>query len=216
MNLFEVEKELKKRLPYNYSWGRKQNDEWDKITNFIYSINEFDWLVQNIKQEYEKLKKNSPINKTDFFNYAANRWYNFHSAMAMEEIFCTSPKITAAKNSKDRLVDFSIDGITFDHKTSVYPKGFEYNLDYTIANKPKLIRWFYDNQSQQQRKHLDNRLFIVVYSVNGEHWKLKAEIEWLKKIVIDYAKKFDQKNLTSLELKNNGEKTLSDIIWAIK
>ncbi|MEE9430262.1 MAG: hypothetical protein V3V16_04430, partial [Melioribacteraceae bacterium] len=205
MNLIKIEKELKKRLPYNYSWGRKQNDEWDKITNFIYRINEFDLLVQNIKQEYEKLIKNSSIDKTEFFNYAANRWYNFHSAMAMEEIFCTSPKITAAKNSKDRLVDFSINEITFDHKTSVFPKGFGYNLDYAMGNKPKLIKWFYDNQSQQQRKHLDNRLFIVVHSATGKHWKLKAEIEWLKNIVIDYATNFNQNNLISLELKNNGD-----------
>jgi len=40
--LINIEKELKKRLPYPYKWGRKQNDEFDKLTNFVYSIPSFD------------------------------------------------------------------------------------------------------------------------------------------------------------------------------
>jgi|GEM_PF-4648903 len=32
----KIEVELKKRLAYPHKWGRKQNDEFDKLTNFIY------------------------------------------------------------------------------------------------------------------------------------------------------------------------------------
>jgi hypothetical protein len=55
-----------------------------------------------------------------------------------------------------------------------------------------------------------------VYSQNGKHWKLKAEIGWLKDIILNYANNFNEGNLTRLKLKNNGEETLSDIIWAVK
>ena len=36
--LVTIEKELKKRLLYPYKWGRKQNDLYDKLTNFVYKI----------------------------------------------------------------------------------------------------------------------------------------------------------------------------------
>ncbi len=35
-SLIEIESELKKRLVYSYKWGQKQNDSFDKPTNFIY------------------------------------------------------------------------------------------------------------------------------------------------------------------------------------
>ena len=88
--------------------------------------------------------------------------------------------------------------------------------EYALRNKKELIEWLYANQSQQKRKHLDNRLFIIVYAQNGKHWKLKAEISWLKDIILNYANNFNEENLIRLKLKNNGEETLSDIIWAIK
>jgi len=37
MNLVRVKTELKKRLMYPYKWGRKQSDEWDAKTSFIYN-----------------------------------------------------------------------------------------------------------------------------------------------------------------------------------
>jgi len=34
----EIETELKKRLKYPYLWGRKQNNDYDHRTNFIYKF----------------------------------------------------------------------------------------------------------------------------------------------------------------------------------
>jgi hypothetical protein len=214
MDLIKTESELKKRWPYKYHWGQKQNDLWDDLTNFIYKSDSFEQLLKETEKAFSRHKTN--INRQNFFNYAANRWYNFNSAMAVEQIICSVPDIEHALNPHDRLVDFTINGIRFDHKTSVYPEGFRHDIEYAIKNKKELIEWLYANQSQQKRKHLDNRLFIIVYAQNGKHWKLKAEIGWLKDIILNYANNFNEGNLTRLKLKNNGEETLSDIIWAVK
>ncbi|PIW69661.1 MAG: hypothetical protein COW08_05945 [Ignavibacteriales bacterium CG12_big_fil_rev_8_21_14_0_65_30_8] len=209
-SLTQIENELKKRLPYPYIWGRKQNDSFDKQTNFIYSIQQFDTLLTEIKKNFEKYS-----NYDDIFNYALNRWYNFWSANAVEQIFCSFPNVKPAHNSKDRLIDFSIEGASFDHKTSVFPKKYNLPIDEAIKQTPELIKWFYKNQSQQQRKHLKNRLFIVLYSPDGEHWKLKAEISWLKKIIDHYMIGFNPNYLMKFSLEKN-KTIISDIIWAVK
>jgi hypothetical protein len=206
----DIEIQLRKRLLYPYKWDRKQNNSFDNITNFIYQVSDFDDLFAQIKARFE-----SNPNYNTILNYALNRWYNFWSARAVEEIFCSLDRVKPAKNIKDRLVDFQIDDITFDHKTSVFPRQYNRSLDYAKDNPPDLIEWLYNNQSQEQRKHLKNRLFIVLYSNKSEHWKLKAEISWLQELIELYVRDFDPDNLYKLSFENSNT-TLSDIIWGIK
>lgn len=208
--LVVLEKELKKRLAYPYKWGRKQNDEFDKLTNFIYRTPTFEAVLKEIDTRFKKDKEHGNI-----ANYTLNRWYNFWSAQAVEKIFCSLPNVNPALDSKDRLVDFSIDGVTFDHKTSIFPKNFPYQIDESIKKTNELILWLYKHQSQQQRKHLKNRLFIVLYSSDGEHWKLKSEISWLKDRITKYMEGFNPHFLLKFPLEKNQE-TISDVIWAIK
>ncbi len=208
--LTEIEIELKKRLTYPYKWGRKQNDQFDKQTNFIYHTFKFDELLKEIDNRF-KSEKDYNL----YFNYSINRWYNFWSAQAVENIFCSLPNVKPAMDSKDRLVDFTIQGVSFDHKTSIYPKNFPYKIDEAIKHTEELIKWLYKHQSQQQRKHLKNRLFVVLYSHNGDHWKLKSEILWLKGRIEKYMFGFNPAFL----MKFNFEKdryALSDVIWSIK
>ncbi len=209
-DLIQIEKELKKRLAYPYKWGRKQNDQFDKLTNFVYRISFFEEVLKEIEIRFRKDKEHQNI-----ANYALNRWYNFWSAQAVEKIFCSLPNVKPALDEKDRLVDFSIDGVTFDHKTSIFPKNFPYKIDEAIKKTDELIKWLYKNQSQQQRKHLKNRLFIVLYSSDGEHWKLKADISWLKERIEKYMEGFNPHYLLKFQLEKNQE-TISDVIWAIK
>lgn len=171
INLLCIESELKKRLSYPYKWGRKQNDYFDKLTNFIYKTSEFDEVIKEINGRFKTDKEHKNIS-----NYALNRWYNFWSSQAVEKIFCSLPNVIPAFDRKDRLVDFSIDGVTFDHKTSIFPKKIPLKIKDAVKKTDQLIKWLYKNQSQQQRKHLKNRLFIVLHSSDSEHWKLKAEI----------------------------------------
>ena len=208
--LAEIELELKKRLAYPYKWGQKQNDNYDKQTNFIYHTFSFKELLSEIDKRF---KSNS--NYSSFFNYTINRWFNFWSAQAVENIFCSLPNVQPALDSKDRLVDFTIDGVSFDHKTSNFPKNFPYKIDEAIKKTDELIKWLYKHQSQQQRKHLRNRLFIVLYNGSGEHWKLKSEIIWLKERIEKYMISFNPDYLLKFNFEQNKE-TLSDVIWAIR
>jgi len=208
--LSNIEKELKKRLTYPYKWGRKQNDEFDKLTNFVYRIPSFEEVLKETESRFRKDKEHQNI-----ANYALNRWYNFWSAQAVEKIFCSLPNVKPALDEKDRLVDFTIDGFTFDHKTSIFPKNFPYTINEAIKKTDQLILWLYKHQSQQQRKHLKNRLFIVLYSADGEHWKLKAEISWLQERIEKYMEGFNPHYLIKFDLEKNQE-TISDVIWAIR
>jgi hypothetical protein len=209
-NLIQAEKELKKRLIYPYKWGRKQNDQFDKLTNFVYHIHFFDDVISEINRRFKDDREHQDIS-----NYALNRWYNFWSAQAVEKIFCSLPNVKPALDSKDKLVDFTIDGVTFDHKTSIFPKNFPYQIDQAIKKTDELINWLYKNQSQQQRKHLKNRLFIVLYSSDGEHWKLKSEISWLKERIEKYMIGFNPHYLLKFQFEKN-ESAISDIIWAVR
>jgi hypothetical protein len=209
LSLLQIEKELKKRLTYPYKWGRKQNDYFDKLTNFVYNISEFDEVIKEINGRFKKDKENQNIS-----NYALNRWYNFWSAQAVEKIFCSLPTVKPALDNRNKLVDFTIDGITFDHKTSIFPKNFPYKIDEAMKHTNELIKWLYTHQSQQQRKHLKNRLFIVLHSSDGEHWKLKSEISWLKERIDKYMEGFNPHYLLKFKFEKD-QNALADIIWTI-
>ncbi len=201
MDLQRVERELKNRLDYPYRWGRKQSNDWDRDTNFIYKTYSVDKLLQKTQALTQELR-----------DYALNRWYNYWSAMAVEDIFTSHKNVEANKNIYDKLVDFKINNISFDHKTSIFPKGFNMPYNYAVENKKELITWLYDNQSQQGRKHLENRLFIVLYDhETGQHWKMKSEVMLLKDAVDTYVENFSKDHLVRLDF-GNGE-VLSDIIW---
>jgi len=200
LDLIRLETELKNRLPYGYRWGKKQDNSWDSQTNFIYKTYSVNKLIEKTNNLSNGLK-----------DYAFNRWYNFWSAMAVEDIFCSHNNVAANLNRFDKLVDFKINNISFDHKTSIFPKGFNKSIDYAIQNKKELIQWLYDNQSQQGRKHLENRLFIVLYDTNNEHWKMKSEIQLLKNEIDLYVNNFDINKLEKFDF-GNGE-IYSDIIW---
>jgi len=204
MDFSRVEQELKKRCAYPYYWGRKQSDIWDQKTNFIYTTYSMNSLLKKTERFDPQLR-----------NYAFNRWYNFWSAMAAEDIFASHPIVKSNRNSYDRLVDFTIEGIPFDHKTSVFPKGFGQTFQYAKAHEAELIEWLYNNQSQQGRKHLKNRLFVMLYDGKTmQHWKMKAEIILLKSAIDEYVENFDKNQLHRLDF-GEGE-VFSDMIWIAK
>ena len=211
MDIEKLEKELKKRFIYPYVWGVKQNNQYDKLTNFIYKTKSFEELLNRIQDEFE-----SNSNYNDLKNYALNRWYNFWSAKAIETIFCNHELVKPHENPRNKFVDFYIDSIPFDHKTTVFPKGFKNSIPYAINHKKVLINWLYKNQSKQQRQHFKNRLYIVLidFDNQNEHWKLKAEITWLRGKISTYLTNFEHSKLHTLSFEDSIVK--ADIIWAIK
>jgi hypothetical protein len=206
LDLKSTEIELKKRWRYPYKWGRVQNDVWDKKSRFIYRTK----TVEEVLSQANKVSSNNQ----SFVNYCLNRWYNFWSAQAVEHMFAQHPLVQPAADRKDKEKDFFIQGIPFDHKTTVLPKGYGHTLSFVNKRKTALCRWFYENQSQQGRHHLKNRLFVVLHQKEGNHWKLKAELSWLYLLVWDYLDAFNQKKL--LELKLEDRLVKSDIIFGIR
>jgi hypothetical protein len=208
--LNQIETELKKRRVYPYQWGKKQNQADDKQTDFIYSILYFEDVCGEIERKF----KQHP-DYEGFKNYALNRWYNFWSAVAVEKIFAQSTLINPAENPQDRLVDFELKGIPFDHKSSVFPKAYPQSLAFARQNPQHLIEWLYKNQSQENRKHFKNRLFIIFYATEGEHWHLKAEINWIKTLIETYLQNFKFAQLLKIQLQPQ-QLTMADVIWAIQ
>jgi hypothetical protein len=201
MNVSHLESELKKRLAFPYNWGRKQSDDWDFKTKFIYQTKDFESLENQCRNFDDGLR-----------NYAFNRWLNFWSAKAVEAIFATNQFVKKEENQFSKTVDFYISGIPFDHKSSVFPKQFAKTFDYSVNHKKELIEWLYNNQSQQGRKHHANRLFIIFYDEkNGEHWKLKGELTLIQEKITHYLSNFSEANLVSLNLESH--EILSDVIW---
>jgi hypothetical protein len=204
------EQELKKRITHPYEWGRQQNDELDSLTDFVYHIFSFEALLKEIEVRF----KVDPAFK-EISDYGMNRWYNFWSAKAIEHIFCSHQSVKAARDSNDRLREFRIGDLSFDHKTSTYPRGFNHDLEFGQKHPRELIEWFYTHQSQQRRKHFENRIFIVLYATDGQHWRLKAELAWLDGIIKSYLDHFDAAKLYRYKFEGKRE-TVADLMWAVR
>jgi len=114
MDLERLERELKNRLPYGYNWGKKQDDSWDAITNFIYTTYSVAKLLERCRGLDSKIR-----------DYAFNRWFNFWSAMGVEDIFCSHPNVVANKNKYDKLVDFQIITLLLTIKHQFFQKVLE-------------------------------------------------------------------------------------------
>lgn len=208
LDLSHIEQQLKHRWDYKYIWGKKQNNLWDSYTTYIYTTQNWEDLIPKMAQTVADYK----LDKHELFYYASNRWYNFWSAMAVEQLFTEIDGITSVLDSKDREKDFYLHGKPFDHKTSVFPKGFGYDIAYAKANETALIQWLYKNQSTQQRFHLKNRLFVIVHDKNGAHWKLKARLSLIKTAVKNYVSTYHEDQLQKVIFAAN-KTALSDIIW---
>lgn len=199
--------ELRKRLAYPYLWPGVQTDVMDRQTRFIYHTPCFDEVL---------LTLTTYAGRPDFldvFNYALNRWYNFWSSQVVESIFCALPGVVPAPKY-DRHVDFSIHGIPFDHKTTVFPKGYGGDLDSALQAPHSLVHWLYTNQSQQQRCHWHNRLFLVLHADDGEHWRLKADTGLLATAIEEYMDDFSPADLIPCEMGSN--QAMAGLIWVVQ
>jgi len=120
IDLTALETELRKRTAEPFApWGRQQSDAWDAATQFVYRTPTWDAL-----KTQARTKCPPDTDPHEFFNYAANRWFNFWSAQGIEHIFARLPAVQPNPNRRDRRVDFTLHGIPFDHKTSVFPNHF--------------------------------------------------------------------------------------------
>ena len=205
MDTKEIYSELVKAYPYLKGKWKMQNNYLDEKTNFIYNTFKFDDLISQCNR--------LGLDK----NYVIHRWYNFHTSIACENVFCEYGCIHET-NKTNKYIDIYHKGIPYDVKLTVYPDAFEKDVDLDIRKgKDKLIRWLYKNQSQQNRKHLANRLFIVcVNSMDDydESMKLKANFALLESKIKSYIHYYENRPLNELSITDGGKEyeVYSDII----
>lgn len=200
-----LELELQKALKVIGANWRMQNNYNDYKSNFIYRVDTLDEVI-----------KNSKINNIDE-KYSIHRWYNFKTSIACENIF-VEYGATKEKNYRNKEIDIYINGVPFDVKLTVYPNALAshpYDLK-TREGKNNLIKWFYKHQSQQQRKHLANRLFIVCDGKNQyESLCLKSDFEQIRKKIIDFINDCKTNGFNTLKIYDKGIEYVvqSDIIY---
>lgn len=200
------QEELLKALELMSEKWPRQSTRLDKSSEFIYTAETAAECVRAAEE-----------NGADI-NYALHRWYNFVTSKRCEAVFVS----LGAKKEKDEYhhsIDIYINGIPYDVKLTVYPRRLEeegvfLNLE-KRSDKNRLIKWLYKNQSQQSRKHLKSRIFIVC-TADGEFEKQKLKCDFGKiekqiKAYMDYIKN-NKPNIVEITDENGKSAVYSDII----
>lgn len=185
------------------NWGRIQSDHWDRECAFVYQTPQYQELLEKLRQKGADEALHA---------YALHRWFNFWSAKGIEKIFCEHPKVTAHHDPRHKTIDFYIDGIPFDHKTSIFPRQYPNALEYAQAQPEHLITWLYHQQSTGQRFHQSNRLFLILHNANGVHWQLRADLPGISRSIQTYLDHFNERQLKKIGFKD-GKSALADLIW---
>lgn len=200
MNLNTLQAELRKCCAVPYEWRAVQYNTADRLTRFIYHTPRYDDVACQIAALPVELQ-----------SYARARWLNHWSSKGVEAIFAEHPRVKPNPDIYHKTIDFWIDGIPFDHKTTVFPRGYPGGVEQAIAQPRTMIDWLYANQSSGQRQHYANRLFLVLYSDTGEHWRLKAEIVAMRDDIHAYLDDFESWQLHTLP-----NESKADCIWFLQ
>jgi hypothetical protein len=180
-NLIRRELNKVEALP---SWGRRQGDNWDRLSDFIYRVK----TLKGLRRQARARAKAEGLNETDFEAYALRRWYNFHTHQQVFEMICAHPSVRKEPDSRHPTVDFYLRDLPFDLKLSAFPRNYPHPLDEAIANPGDLINWQYRNQSQQRRYHVENRLFVVFHNRThpNDTWQLRRDFVRLECLLSDF------------------------------
>jgi hypothetical protein len=158
-------------------WGRLQNDAWDGHCAFIFRLRS----VVTVRQRAVEVAEAQGLDRAEFVDYALRRWYCFWGARLAELLFQEHPGVVAGP-PKDRTVDFTIDGVPFDLKTSELPHAFAGRWAEVRRDPAALASWLYAHQSRERRFHLANRLFLVLCdpAAPEQAWRLRADAAALR------------------------------------
>ena len=195
-----MEQDLKRALTMLSASWNMQTDRDDKATNFIYQMNSLDACLQEIKRR--------GVDQA----YALHRWYNYMTSVRCEYIFCEYGAVHD-QDIYNHDVDIYINRVPFDVKLTVYPSklsGRPYDLS-TRAGKNDMIQWYYANQSQQGRKQLLNRLYVVCDAGTTEkNLAMKSDFDKMRERIAAYMQDVKTQGLNEVKIENKLLK--SDII----
>lgn len=200
-----IEEDLRECLTLITSDWETQSNYLDRDTNFIYQAKSLDECLSMIKEKNANQQ------------YALHRWYNYMTSIKCEYLFCEFGAIHE-KDIYNHDTDIYIDNIPYDVKLTVYPKRLSYKpYDLTTrSGKNKMIQWYYTNQSQQGRKQLLNRLYVVCDgNTPQECLKMKCDFPLLRKRIGSFMHHYNGITPNSLMVIDNNREYLvySDIIY---
>ncbi len=171
-----------------------QNNYQDRRTNFIYRTATLDDCLEQIK-----------LTGVDQ-DYALHRWYNYMTSVKCEHLFCEFGAIHE-EDIYNHDVDIYIGREPFDVKLTIYPAKLSdrpYNLR-TRQGKNQMIKWYYANQSQQARKQLLNRLYVVCDGANAyECLQMKSDFPLLRQKIKAFMETALTDGVNSITITDNG------------
>ena len=158
-------------------WGRVQDDAWDGLSRFIYRLRS----AASVRAEAERVARERGLDASAFGQYALRRWYCFWGARMAELLFQAHPSVRPGP-PRHHEIDFTIDGVPFDLKTSEVPRRFLDAVEELTADPGKVASWLYQHQSREGRYHTANRLFLLLCDPETpeEAWRLRADLAALR------------------------------------
>jgi hypothetical protein len=154
-------------------WERVQNDTWDRACQFIFRVR----TAARVRTKAEQIATQQGLEHPAFIHYALRRWYCFWGARVAELIFVGHPGVEAGP-PKDHEVDFTIDGVPFDLKTSEVPRAFADRLGDLHTQPEQVATWLYAHQSRGRRFHAANRLYLLLCDADqpDDAWRLRGDV----------------------------------------
>ena len=201
----QLEEDLKKTMEIISASWNMQNNSYDKASNFIYQMKSLNECLSEIERRN--------VNR----EYALHRWYKYMTSIQCEYIFCEYGAVHDT-NKYNHDVDIYIDDIPFDVKLTVYPAKLSsrpYDLT-TREGKNDMIRWYYANQSQQNRKQMLNRLYVVCDASSPyENMVMKSNFDLMRRRISDFMQNVKSNGLNEIVITDCGReyKLMSDIIY---
>ena len=115
-------------------------------------------------------------------------------------------------------MDIYINHVPFDVKLTVYPAKL-YSRPYDLSTregKDAMIRWYYASQSQQSRKQLLNRLYVVCDGADGdEKLAMKSNFSLMREQISAFMEQVKEDGLHEITITDQGKtyRLKSDIIY---
>jgi hypothetical protein len=168
------------RVAATVPWGRVQDDAWDGLSRFIYRVRS----AAGARQQAERVAAEHGLDRTAFVQYALRRWYCFWGARMAELLFLQHPGVEPGP-PRHHEIDFTIDGMPFDLKTSEVPRVFLGSVNDLATNPGKLASWLYEHQSREGRYHSANRLFLLLVDPDEPEsaWRLRGDVGALRRAI---------------------------------
>lgn len=199
MRYLDLEEAVKEAEPFFDSKWEVQKDQKDWTSNFIYFCRKIDHVLE--------LALSNDVDAV----YAIHRWYNFITSKMAEELF-EQFGATLEINPRSHEIDFYVKDIPYDLKLTVMPLKTQNKGIVSRKEKDNLIKWLYEHQSQQGRKHNANRIFIVCAGKDKhQSMLLKSNVDKLSEAICKFMEYYKDKELNKVEI--DGNQVYADLIY---